>query len=92
MTRCHVRKQAGGAPGAAAGRRTGFRLQGRCSSFEVMLENTARRIYTMRPTHLLPVLALRVLSYEVDRFERYLAWYDEWVKESTKPVTEHQSN
>ena len=129
MTRCHVREQADRAPGAAAGSRTGFRLQAHCSSFGVMLGNTVRRIYTMRPTRLLPVLALlltatvagaqekrpieveyqflmrsvgppvvsqghgiRVLSHEVDRYEGYLAWYDEWVKESTNPVTEHQSH
>jgi dipeptidyl aminopeptidase/acylaminoacyl peptidase len=31
---------------------------------------------------------IRVPSYQVDRYERYLAWYDKWVKASTKPVTE----
>ena len=36
--------------------------------------------------------SIRVLSHEVDRYEGYLAWYDEWVRESTNPVTEHQSH
>lgn len=31
---------------------------------------------------------IQVPSYQVDRYERYLAWYDKWVKESTKPVTD----
>ena len=30
---------------------------------------------------------IRVPSYQVDRYERYLARYDKWVKESTKPAT-----
>ena len=30
---------------------------------------------------------IRVPSYQVDRYERHLAWYDNGVKESTKPAT-----
>ena len=31
---------------------------------------------------------IRVPSYQKDRYERYLAWYDKWVKNAGKPVTE----
>jgi dipeptidyl aminopeptidase/acylaminoacyl peptidase len=31
---------------------------------------------------------LRVPAYQVDRYERYLAWYDKYVKQLTQPVTE----
>lgn len=31
---------------------------------------------------------LRPPSYQKDRYERYLAWYDKWVKPATKPITE----
>ena len=31
---------------------------------------------------------LRVPSYQKDRLERYLAWYDQWVKAPDKPVTD----
>lgn len=31
---------------------------------------------------------LRIPSYQKDRYERYLAWYDKWVKPSEKPVTD----
>ena len=30
---------------------------------------------------------LRVPSYQKDRYERYLAWYERWVKRPTEPVT-----
>jgi dipeptidyl aminopeptidase/acylaminoacyl peptidase len=31
---------------------------------------------------------IRVPSYQKDRYERYLAWYDKWVKKAEKPVTQ----
>lgn len=31
---------------------------------------------------------IRVPSYQVDRYQRYLSWYDKWVKGTSKPVTE----
>lgn len=31
---------------------------------------------------------LRPPSYQKDRYERYLAWYDKWVKPAVKPITE----
>ncbi len=31
---------------------------------------------------------IRVPSYQKDRYQRYLAWYDKWVKNADKPVTE----
>jgi len=31
---------------------------------------------------------LRPPSYQKDRFERYLAWYDQWVKPGVKPVAD----
>lgn len=31
---------------------------------------------------------IRVPSYQVDRYQRYLSWYDKWVKGTGKPVTE----
>jgi dipeptidyl aminopeptidase/acylaminoacyl peptidase len=31
---------------------------------------------------------LRVPSYQKDRLERYLSWYDKWVKNASKPVTD----
>lgn len=31
---------------------------------------------------------LRVPAYQVDRYERYLAWYDKYVKQLTEPVAE----
>ena len=31
---------------------------------------------------------IRVPSYQKDRYERYLKWYDKWVKNADKPVTE----
>ena len=31
---------------------------------------------------------LRVPSYQKDRLERYLAWYDKWVKNASKPVAD----
>ena len=31
---------------------------------------------------------LRIPSYQKDRLERYLAWYDQWVKTPDKPVTD----
>jgi dipeptidyl aminopeptidase/acylaminoacyl peptidase len=31
---------------------------------------------------------IRVPSYQKDRYERYLAWYEKWVKQAGKPVTQ----
>ena len=31
---------------------------------------------------------LRPPSYQKDRYERYLAWYDKWVKPTEKPITD----
>ncbi len=33
---------------------------------------------------------LRVPSYQKDRLERYVAWYDKWVKVASKPVTDDE--
>ncbi len=30
---------------------------------------------------------IRVPSYQVDRYERYLAWYDRWVRDAGRPVS-----
>lgn len=31
---------------------------------------------------------IRVPSYQVDRYERYLAWYDRWVRDRGRPVSD----
>ena len=30
---------------------------------------------------------IRVPSYQKDRYQRYLAWYDRWVKNVDKPIS-----